>query len=52
MKWASDQTHPEEGGMEETPAEKGPERLWVPESRLGEGCWGRCEWMRCWGALG
>lgn len=24
MKWASDQTHPGEGSMEETPAEKGP----------------------------
>lgn len=37
--------------MEETLV-KGPEGLCASESRLSEGCWGRCGWMRYGGALG
>lgn len=51
MKWASYQMCPGKRGMEETLA-KGPKGLCAPESRLSEGYWGRCAWMRCWGALG
>lgn len=51
MKWAHDQMYSREGDEEETPG-KGLEGLWAPESRLGEGCLGRCGWMRCCGALG